>query len=68
MKSCPRCLGQMLVDQGMDGSYWDCMACGHQIDIKTHASGIRLMSSLMNEADPILPDARPYLMAQWEAL
>ena len=58
----------MLVDQGMDGSYWDCMACGHQIDIKTHDSGVRLMSSLMNEADPILPDARPYIMSLWEAL
>ncbi len=58
----------MLIDQGMDGSYWDCMACGHQIDINTHASGVRLMSSLMNEADPILPDARPYLMALWEVL
>jgi len=60
--------GQMLVEQGMDGTYWDCMQCGHSIDIKTHQTGIRLMSTLMNEADPILPDARPYLMSTWEAL
>ncbi len=66
MKACTRCPGQMLVDQGFDGSYWDCMACGHQIDINAHSTGVRSMSTLMNEGGPQLPETRPYLRPKYE--
>ena len=33
LKSCPRCRGTMLTGEDVYGVFWQCLQCGHLVDL-----------------------------------
>ena len=46
MTRCPRCSGQMTLEQDMHGKFWDCFQCGKHLDTVVNSGNAPQMVSV----------------------